>query len=114
MLSQDSIAIENPNFTPELVWSSTDAQAPTGSLFSSEHMAIPELIPTPFVPTPSVTEDVGTKKLTKSPRRQRHPCTVPATNSDKMAEGVDVGKQHQTSSTITTNGNYKLIPSLVP
>jgi hypothetical protein len=51
----------------------TDAQAPTGSLFSSEHMAIPELIPTPFVPTPSVTEDVETKKLTKYPRRQRHP-----------------------------------------
>jgi hypothetical protein len=114
MLSQDSIAIENPTFTPELVWSSIDAQAPTGSLFSSELMAIPELIPTPFVPTPSVTEDVETKKLTKSPRRQRHPCTVPATNSDKMTEGVDVGKQHQTSSTITTNGNYKLIPSLVP
>jgi hypothetical protein len=43
MLSQDSIAIENPNFTLELVWSSADAQAPTGSLFSSEHMAIPEL-----------------------------------------------------------------------
>ena len=114
MLSQDSIAIENPTFTPELVWSSTDAQAPTGSLFSSELMAIPELIPTPFVPTPSVTEDVETKILTKSPRRQRHPCTVPATNSDKMTEGVDVGKQHLTSSTITTNGNYKLIPSLVP
>ncbi|AQK86929.1 hypothetical protein ZEAMMB73_Zm00001d038566 [Zea mays] len=103
MLSQDSIAIENPTFTPELVWSSTDAQAPTRSLFSSELMAIPELIPTPFVPTPSVTEDVETKKLTKSPRRQRHPCTVPATNSDKMTEGVDVGKQHLTSSTITTN-----------
>ncbi|AQL01280.1 hypothetical protein ZEAMMB73_Zm00001d044992 [Zea mays] len=66
-------------------------------------MAIPELIPTPFVPTPSVTEDVETKKLTKSPRRQRHPCTVPATNSDKMTEGVDIGKQHLTSSTITTN-----------
>ncbi|ONM39160.1 hypothetical protein ZEAMMB73_Zm00001d043823 [Zea mays] len=103
MLSQDSIAIENPTFTPELVWSSTDAQAPTGSLFSSELIAIPELIPTPFVPTPSVTEDVETKKLTKSPRRQRHPCTVPATNSDKMTEGVDVGKQHLTSSTITIN-----------
>ncbi|AQL05669.1 hypothetical protein ZEAMMB73_Zm00001d047132 [Zea mays] len=102
-LSQDSIAIENPNFTPELVWSSTDAQAPTGSLFSSEHMVIPELIPTPFVPTPSVTEDVETKKPTKSPRRQRHLCTVPATNSDKMTKGVDVGKQHETSSTITTN-----------
>jgi hypothetical protein len=68
MLSQDSIAIENPNFTPELVWSSTDAQAPTRSLFSFEHMANPELIPTPFVPTPSVTEDVETNKLTKSPR----------------------------------------------
>ncbi|ONL99141.1 Helicase [Zea mays] len=103
MLSKDSIAIENPTFTPELVWSSTDAEAPTGSLFSSELMAIPELIPTPFVPTPSVTEDVETKKLTKSPRRQRHLCTVPATNSDKMTEGVDVGKQHLTSSTITTN-----------
>jgi hypothetical protein len=66
--SQDSIAIENPNFTSELVWSSADAQAPTGSLFSSEHMAILELTPTPFVPTPSVTEDVETNKLTKSPR----------------------------------------------
>ena len=113
MLSQDSIAIENPNFTPELVWSSIDAQAPTGSLFSSEHMAIPELIPTPFVPTPLVTEDVETNNLTTSPRRKGHkchvPCTVPATNNDKMTEGVDVGKQHQTNLTITTNGNYKLI-----
>jgi hypothetical protein len=72
MLSQDSIAIKNPNFTPELVWSSTYAQPPTGSLFSSEHMAIPELIPTPFVPTPLVTEDVETNNLTMSPRRKGH------------------------------------------
>jgi hypothetical protein len=50
---QDLIGIEDPKFTPELVWSSTDAEAPHGSLCSSEGMAIPELSPTSFVPNPS-------------------------------------------------------------
>ncbi|ONM24733.1 hypothetical protein ZEAMMB73_Zm00001d006695 [Zea mays] len=69
---QDLIGIEDPKFTPELVWSSTDAEAPHGSLCSSEGMAIPELSPTPFVPNPSQTEDVEKDSKTESPRRQRH------------------------------------------
>ena len=131
MLSQDSIAIENPNFTPELVWSSTDAQAPTGSLFSSEHMAIPELIPTPFVPTPLVTEDVETNNLTTSPRRKGHKRHVSygerqirvsrqnqefqsvigrkfstATMDREMESDGDNEIDHLTTFEINNNGNY--------
>jgi hypothetical protein len=131
MLSQDSIAIENPNFTPELVSSSADAQAPTGSLFSSEHMAIPELIPTPFVPTPLVTEDVETNNLTTSPRRKGHNCHVSygerqiwvsrqnqefqsaigrkfstATMDCEMESDGDNEIDHLTTFEINNNGNY--------
>jgi hypothetical protein len=131
MLSQDSIAIENPNFTPELVWSSIDAQAPTGSLFSSEHMAIPELIPTPFVPTPLVTKDVETNNLTTSPRRKGHKRHVSygerqirvsrqnqefqsvigrkfstATMDREMESDGDNEIDHLTTFEINNNGNY--------
>jgi hypothetical protein len=53
MLNQDSIAIENSKFTPELVWSSADYQAPHGSLSSSKDMVISELSVIPFILAPS-------------------------------------------------------------
>jgi hypothetical protein len=70
MLAQDSIAIENPKFTSELVWSSAVSQAPTGSISSSKDMVISELSATPFVSASSQTEDVERDKMTQSPRRQ--------------------------------------------
>ncbi|AQK80868.1 hypothetical protein ZEAMMB73_Zm00001d036367 [Zea mays] len=72
MLAQDSIAIENPKFTPELVWSSADSQPPTVSLSSSKDMVISELSATPFVYASLQTKDVDMDKMTQSPRRQRH------------------------------------------
>jgi hypothetical protein len=72
MLAQDSIAIENPKFTPELVWSSADSRAPNGSLCSSKDMVISELSATPFVSASLQTEDVDIDKMTHSPRRQQH------------------------------------------
>ncbi|ONM25571.1 hypothetical protein ZEAMMB73_Zm00001d007023 [Zea mays] len=72
MLAQDSIAIENPKFTPELVWSSADSQPHIGSLSSSKDMVISELSATPFVYASLQTKDVDMDKMTQSPRRQRH------------------------------------------
>jgi len=72
MLAQDSIAIENPKFTPELVWSSADSHPPTVSLSSSKDMVISELSATPFVYASLQTKDVDMDKMTQSPRRQRH------------------------------------------
>jgi hypothetical protein len=128
---QDLIGIEDPKFTPELVWSSTDAEAPHGSLCSSEGMAIPELSPTPFVPNPSQTEDVEKDSMTESPRRQRHKRHVSsgqrqtlvsrqnqkfhlaigtnfatATRDRVMENDVDNEIDHQTVSEIDNNGNY--------
>ncbi|AQK79503.1 hypothetical protein ZEAMMB73_Zm00001d035706 [Zea mays] len=76
MLNQDSIAIENPKFTPELQWSPADSQAPHGSLSCSKDMVISELSAIPFVPAPSQPEDVEKDKITQSPRRKRHKCHV--------------------------------------
>ena len=64
MLAQDSIAIENPKFTPELVWSSADSQPPTVSLSSSKDMVISELSATPFVYASLQTKDVDMDKMT--------------------------------------------------
>ncbi|AQK61879.1 hypothetical protein ZEAMMB73_Zm00001d012949 [Zea mays] len=72
MLNQDSIAIENPTFTPELQWGPADSQAPHGSLSCSKDMVISELSAIPFVPAPSQPEDVEEDKITQSPRRKRH------------------------------------------
>ncbi|AQK86764.1 hypothetical protein ZEAMMB73_Zm00001d038499 [Zea mays] len=72
MLAQDSIAIENPKFTPELVWSLADSQPPTGSLSSSKDMVISELSATPFVYASLQTKYVDMDKMTQSRRRQRY------------------------------------------
>ncbi|PWZ18793.1 hypothetical protein Zm00014a_029093 [Zea mays] len=132
---QDLIGIEDPKFTPELVWSSTDAEAPHRSLCSSEGMAIPELSPTPFVPNPSQTEDVEKDSMTESPRRQRHKRHVSsgqrqtlvsrqnqkfhlaigtnfatATRDRVMENDVDNEIDHQTISEIDNNESTGLCP----
>ncbi|ONM18760.1 hypothetical protein ZEAMMB73_Zm00001d004347 [Zea mays] len=132
---EDLIGIEDPKFTPELVWSSTDAEAPHGSLCSSEGMAIPKLSPTPFVPNPSQTEDVEKDSMTESPRRQRHKRHVSsgqrqtlvsrqnqkfhlaigtnfatATRDRVMENDVDNEIDHQTVSEIDNNESTGLCP----
>jgi hypothetical protein len=58
MLNQDSIAIENPKFTPELLCSPANSQAPRGSLSCSKDMVISELSAIRFVLALSQPKDV--------------------------------------------------------
>ncbi|KAL5647362.1 hypothetical protein ACJX0J_041717, partial [Zea mays] len=84
MLAQDSIAIENPKFTPELVWSSADSQPPNVSLSSSKDMIISKLSATPFVYASLQTKDVDMDKMTQSPRKQRHKHHVSSSESQSL------------------------------
>ncbi|AQK71525.1 hypothetical protein ZEAMMB73_Zm00001d016710 [Zea mays] len=100
MLNQDSIAIENPKFTPELQWSPADSQAPHGSLSCSKDMVISELSAIPFVPAPSQPEDVEEDKITQSPRRKRHKRHVSSGEKQNL-----VSRQNQKFKS-TIGGNF--------
>jgi hypothetical protein len=100
MLNQDSIAIENPKFTPELQWSPADSQAPHGSLSCSKDMVISELSAIPFVPAPSQPEDVEEDKITQSPRRKRHKRHVSSGEKQNL-----VSRQNQKFQS-TIGGNF--------
>ncbi|AQK61279.1 hypothetical protein ZEAMMB73_Zm00001d054101 [Zea mays] len=100
MLNQDSIAIENPKFTPELQWSPSDSQAPHGSLSCSKDMVISELSAIPFVPAPSQPEDVEEDKITQSPRRKRHKRHVSSGEKQNL-----VSRQNQKFQS-TIGGNF--------
>ncbi|AQK61876.1 hypothetical protein ZEAMMB73_Zm00001d012946 [Zea mays] len=100
MLNQDSIAIENPTFTPELQWGPADSQAPHGSLSCSKDMVISELSAIPFVPAPSQPEDVEEDKITQSPRRKRHKRHVSSGEKQNL-----VSRQNQKFQS-TIGGNF--------
>jgi hypothetical protein len=130
MLNQDSMAFENPKYTPDLVLSEV-SQAPNGCLLNSDYIVIPELRPTPYVPASSQPEDVEIDKMTQSPRRRIHERHVSfserqtlvahqnqkfqstigrkfftPTRDREMEINVDNEIDYQTTSEIDNNGNY--------
>jgi hypothetical protein len=128
-LSQESIAMESPTYTPEVVHPTTDAIEPDGSVVTPCDWVIPEIASNPFLPAPTQTEDADSPHMSTGPLRHKHvprgkrqailarrirqfeasisrnmATTTEDTISD-AGEGADCTQPHMTAE-INNNGNY--------
>ncbi|ONM24697.1 hypothetical protein ZEAMMB73_Zm00001d006675 [Zea mays] len=71
-LNQESIAMEDPVYTPEVVCPTTYGIEPYGSSVTTCDWVIPEFVMTPFLPTSTQTKDVGSLDMSTDPLRRRH------------------------------------------
>ncbi|XP_023157380.1 uncharacterized protein [Zea mays] len=71
-LNQESIAMEDPVYTPEVVRPTTYGIEPYGSSVTTCDWVIPEFAVTPFLPTSTQTKDVGSLDMSTEPLRRRH------------------------------------------
>ncbi|KAJ1266142.1 hypothetical protein BS78_08G128100, partial [Paspalum vaginatum] len=72
-LNPESIAMEDPTFTPELVFPTIDAVEPDGSPLGARDWVILESTRRPFLPASTQTEEVGSPEMPIGPlRRKRH------------------------------------------
>jgi hypothetical protein len=65
-LSQESIAMEDPTYTPEVVHPTIDAIEPDGSSVT------PEFVSNPFIPASTQTKDVDSLDMSTEPLRHKH------------------------------------------
>uniref|UniRef100_A0A804N674 ATP-dependent DNA helicase n=2 Tax=Zea mays TaxID=4577 RepID=A0A804N674_MAIZE len=70
--NQESIAMEDPTYTPEVGRHRTDATQPYGSSVTTCDWVIPEFVGTPFLPTSIQTEDVGSLTMSTEPLSRKH------------------------------------------
>jgi hypothetical protein len=128
-LSQESIAMESPTYTPEVVHPTTDAIEPDGFVVTPCDWVIPEIASNPFLPAPTQTEDVDSPHMSTGPLRRKHvprgerqailarrnrqfeasisrnmATTTEDTISD-AGEGADCTQPHMTTEN-NNNGNY--------
>ncbi|PWZ57558.1 ATP-dependent DNA helicase PIF1 [Zea mays] len=71
-LNQESIAMEDPLYTPEVVRPTTYGIEPYGSSITICDWVIPEFVMTSFLPTSTQTKDVGSLDMSTEPLRRRH------------------------------------------
>ncbi|PWZ10229.1 ATP-dependent DNA helicase PIF1 [Zea mays] len=72
-LSQESIAMESPTYTPEVVHPTTDAIEPNGSALTPCDWVIPDIASNPFLPASTQTEDADSLRMSTRPlRRKQH------------------------------------------
>ncbi|ONM09527.1 hypothetical protein ZEAMMB73_Zm00001d034078 [Zea mays] len=72
-LSQESIAMESPTYTPEVVHPTTDAIEPNGSALTPSDWVIPDIASNPFLPASTQTEDADSLRMSTRPlRRKQH------------------------------------------
>ncbi|PWZ05548.1 ATP-dependent DNA helicase PIF1 [Zea mays] len=72
-LSHESIAMESPTYTPEVVHPTTDAIEPDGSAVTPCDWVIPEIASNPFLPASTQTEDANSLHMSTGPlRRKQH------------------------------------------
>jgi hypothetical protein len=71
-LNQESIAMEDPTYTPEVGRHRTDATQPYGSSVTTCDWVIPEFVGTPFLPTSIQIEDVGSLTMSTEPLSRKH------------------------------------------
>ncbi|PWZ39015.1 Beta-adaptin-like protein C [Zea mays] len=71
-LNQESIAMEDPLYTPEVVRPTTYGIEPYGSSVTTCDWVIPEFVMTSFLPTSTQTKDVGSLDMSTEPLRHRH------------------------------------------
>ena len=71
-LSHESIAMESPTYTPEVVHPTTDAIEPDGFVVTPCDWVIPEIASNPFLPAPTQTEDADSPHMSIGPLRRKH------------------------------------------
>ncbi|WVZ88243.1 hypothetical protein U9M48_034786 [Paspalum notatum var. saurae] len=72
-LNPESIAIENPTYSPEIVHPNSDATEHDRSPVSARGRAIPEMSGTPFFPASTQSKEVGSPdRYIGRPRHKRH------------------------------------------
>ncbi|PWZ18654.1 ATP-dependent DNA helicase PIF1 [Zea mays] len=72
-LSQESIAMESPTYTPKVVHPTTDAIEPDGSAVTPCDWVIPDIASNPFLPASTKTEDADSLRMSTRPlRRKQH------------------------------------------
>ncbi|KAL5660834.1 hypothetical protein ACJX0J_027959, partial [Zea mays] len=72
-LSQESIAMESPTYTPEVVHPTTDAIEPNGSALTPCDWVIPDIASNSFLPASTQTEDADSLRMSTRPlRRKQH------------------------------------------
>ncbi|PWZ40263.1 ATP-dependent DNA helicase PIF1 [Zea mays] len=71
-LNQESIAMEDPLYTPEVVRPTTYGIEPYGSSVTTCDWVIPEFVMTSFLLTSTQTKDVGSLDMSTEPLRRRH------------------------------------------
>ncbi|AQK76511.1 hypothetical protein ZEAMMB73_Zm00001d018583 [Zea mays] len=70
-LSQESIAMESPTYTPEVVHPTTDAIEPNGSALTPCDWVIPDIASNPFLPASTQTEDADSLRMSTRPLRHK-------------------------------------------
>jgi hypothetical protein len=72
-LSQESIAMESPTYTTEVVHPTTDTIEPDGSAVTPCDWVIPDIASNPFLPASTQTEDADSLCMSTRPlRRKQH------------------------------------------
>jgi hypothetical protein len=72
-LSQESIAMESPTYTPKVVHPTTDAIEPNGSAVTPCDWVIPDIASNPFLPASTQNEDADSLRMSTRPlRRKQH------------------------------------------
>jgi hypothetical protein len=71
-LNQESIAMEDPTYALEVARHTTDATQPYGSSVTTCDWVILEFVGTPFLPTSTQTEDVGSLTMSTEPLSRKH------------------------------------------
>ncbi|PWZ14870.1 Vacuolar protein sorting-associated protein 36 [Zea mays] len=72
-LSQESIAMESPTYTPKVVHPTTDAIEHDGSAVTPCDWVIPDIASNPFLPASTQTEDADSLRMSTRPlRRKQH------------------------------------------
>jgi hypothetical protein len=69
-LSQESIAMESPTYTPEVVHPT--AIEPDGSTVTPCDWVIPDIASNPFLPASTQTEDADSLRMSTRPLRRKH------------------------------------------
>jgi hypothetical protein len=71
-LSQESIAMESPTYTPEVVHPTAYAIEPDGSTVTPCDWVIPDIASNPFLPASTQTEDADSLRMSTRPLRHKH------------------------------------------
>ncbi|PWZ25627.1 hypothetical protein Zm00014a_023507 [Zea mays] len=119
-LNQESIAMEDPVYTPEVVRPTTYGIEPYGSSITTCDWVIPEFVMTPFLPTSTQTKNIlsPTKRVSASMVEQGvyHTHTKPKfiSNDDETDEDIEIDGTQDESTTTDLPDLYDKVYSNVP